>query len=752
MNRWAFRALLPILGVLSISTGSGGQEVRGISGRILDPEGRPVPGATVLVEGEGVETSSDREGRFSISGLSEGIHLLRITMLGFAPYETTVTVPGESGPVVVRLEIQPLPGESLVVTATRIERLRKDAPVVVEVLDDKIFEATHTVTLSEGMNSQPGVRLEVNCQTCNYTQIRMNGLGGSYSQILIDSRPVFSALNGLYGIEQIPRSMIERVEVVRGGGSALYGSSAIAGTVNIITREPIDDGFEISLNRGHIGGSRDRSLSLVSTVADERQGSGLCLFGLLRSRDAYDANADGFSELPRIRNNSLGLRAFYRPDASSRLSVEAHGIFEERRGGNRLDAPPHEADQAEERVHRIFGGGAEFSRAFGRSGMLSLYASGQHTGRDHYTGVGRDPEAYGSTENATLVAGAQVTGRPIRSWEVTGGVEYTFEDVDDRIPGFGISTIETTHQLGVFGQAEWRPVETLSLLAGARLDRHRNLEHVVLNPRASVLVDLSPELQWRASTSTGFRAPQAFDADLHIALAGGGISYIRRDPDLVKEHSVSYSTSLDLNHRSPDRFIGATVEAFHTRLYDAFVLEDAGEDADGNSILERRNGGNSTVRGVTLSARIAREGLSLETGLTLQQSRYDDPVTWSEDLPPTGRYLRTPSVYGFYTTSWSPLTRLTLYLSGTLTGPMNVLHLQGNIPTDEIEHSRTFHEANLKASYEVGPTRSVFLSLGVQNLLDAYQDDFDVGAHRDSNYVYGPARPRTFFFAIKVAR
>ena len=193
------------------------------------------------------------------------------------------------------------------------------------------------------------------------------------------------------------------------------------------------------------------------------------------------------------------------------------------------------------------------------------------------------------------------------------------------------------------------------------------------------------------------------------------------------------------------------MEAFYTRLYDAFVLEDAGEDEDGNSVLERRNGGNSTVAGLTLGARAGNEGLSFDAGLTLQRSRYNDPVVWSENLPPDRRYLRTPGVYGFYTASWSPLSRVTLDLSGTITGPMDVLHLEGNIPTDEIKRTEGFHEVNLKGSYEFGSIQKVTLSIGVQNLLNAYQDDFDVGAYRDSNYIYGPARPRTLYTAIKVS-
>ena len=102
--------------------------------------------------------------------------------------------------------------------------------------------------LSEGLSFQPGVRLETDCQTCNYTQLRMNGLSGGYSQILINGKSIFSPLTGLYGMEQIPSNMIERIEVVRGGGSALYGSSAIGGVVNVITKFSDQNNYSVGYN------------------------------------------------------------------------------------------------------------------------------------------------------------------------------------------------------------------------------------------------------------------------------------------------------------------------------------------------------------------------------------------------------------------------------------------------------------------------------------------------------------------------
>ena len=111
--------------------------------------------------------------------------------------------------------------DQVVVTGTKTFKRKTESPVIVNVIDSRQLESVQACNLAEGLNFQPGIRIETDCQTCNYTQLRMNGLAGGYSQILINGRPIFSPLTGLYGMEQIPVNMIDRIEIVRGGGSSL---------------------------------------------------------------------------------------------------------------------------------------------------------------------------------------------------------------------------------------------------------------------------------------------------------------------------------------------------------------------------------------------------------------------------------------------------------------------------------------------------------------------------------------------------
>ena len=180
------------------------------------------------------------------------------------------------------------------------------------------------------MNFQPGVRVETNCQNCGFQQVRINGLDGPYTQILIDSRPVFSALSGVYGLEQIPASMIERVEVMRGGGSALFGSSAIAGTINIITKEPLRNSGQLShtITCFSGGNSFDNNTSLnLSLVTDDHR-AGVYIFGQNRHRSGYDYDGDGFTELPKLKNQTVGFRSYFKTSTYSKLTFEYHHLQE----------------------------------------------------------------------------------------------------------------------------------------------------------------------------------------------------------------------------------------------------------------------------------------------------------------------------------------------------------------------------------------------------------------------------------------
>ena len=197
-----------------------------IIGHVLDK-------ITIALKGTTIGTVTDATGHYFLKNLPEGDFVLEASSVGYKTISRNVTLKkGKTLEENFELEEDAVALDGVVVSANRSVTKRRLAPTLVNVVDMKMFENTNSPTLSQGLNFQPGVRVETNCQNCGFQQVRINGLDGPYTQILIDSRPIFSALSGVYGLEQIPANMIERVEVMRGGGSALFGSSAIAGTIS----------------------------------------------------------------------------------------------------------------------------------------------------------------------------------------------------------------------------------------------------------------------------------------------------------------------------------------------------------------------------------------------------------------------------------------------------------------------------------------------------------------------------------------
>jgi outer membrane receptor for ferrienterochelin and colicins len=660
--------------------------------------------------------------------------------------------------------------EEVVVTGTRTARRRTESPVMVRVMDRRTLQSLPATALSDALSFQPGLRVEVACQTCHYTQLRMSGLPGAYAQVLVNGRPLFSPLLGLYGLEQLPTELVERVEVVRGGGSTLYGSSAVGGTVNIITRAPDRNGGSLHTQYQLVGGrSADAVASLRSSHLRQDGKAGFTVLANRRDRQWYDANADGFSELPRSRVTMLGWNGFLKPVRGGRLDASVSYLGEYRRGGEMTDEPVVAAAQAEERTHGTWTGSLDYRRALADDRLeYSLYMGWQQVRRSHYTGIlPADPAAidahlanppYGGSSSQTLQAGSQLNlrrgGDSLRRHVLTAGVEWLFESVADSIPAYDFRVRQSTADLGLFLQSDWSPTPRWTLLSGLRSDFHNLVPgRAIVSPRAALLFRPRPSRQFRFGYGSGFRAPQAFDTDLHMAFASGGVSRVRIDPALGEERSHSLNLSWNADHPSSNRILGYTIEGFLTRLENAFTLENLGRDLFGEIFL-KRNGGSATVMGVTAEGRAEWRGrFRWEGSLTWQRSRYARPVYVVDGLPASDRFLRAPDLYGYSNLSLTLRGRWTLGLGQLFTGPMQLPHFAGGgAMTDRLAMTRPFLEHSLRIDRSFDIRHGAFrldLSFGIRNLGNAYQSDFDRGPFRDSNYVYGPSQPRSLFAALR---
>lgn len=226
-------------------------------GHVIDKSsGEHVPFLVVSLKGTTVATTTGDTGHYYLEHLPEGTFILQVSGIGYKTASREVILKeGQALEANFMLEEDNVMLDGVVVSANRNETARMMAPTLVNVVNMDTYDKVNATSLSQGLVFQPGVRVENNCQNCSYQQVRINGLDGPYTQILIDSRPIFSALAGVYGIEQLPANMVDRVEVMRGGGSALFGSSAIAGTINIITKEPVRNSASLAHTIASINGT-----------------------------------------------------------------------------------------------------------------------------------------------------------------------------------------------------------------------------------------------------------------------------------------------------------------------------------------------------------------------------------------------------------------------------------------------------------------------------------------------------------------
>jgi len=750
--------------------------------------GKHIPFANVVIKGTTIGTVTNETGHYQLINLPVGDVTVVVTILGYKSIERNITTETNKT-IEAKFELveDVFNLDEIVVSADRSTQKRTDAPVIVNTISPKLFTATQSVTLGEGLNFSPGLRLENNCQNCGFTQVRMNGMEGPYSQILINSRPIFSGLAGVYGLELIPTNMIERVEVVRGGGSALFGSNAIAGTINIILKEPVSNSYEIGGTytfsgvgvKGSDGAVPDYSANFNTSLVSDDHKTGISLYGFSRERKMFDANNDDFSEIAPMNNLTLGTRFFHRFGYRSKLIFDFFTIKEQRDGGNKQDLPLHERDVAEAVKHDLKTAALTWEQFFRQYDLLSVFASGQFLNRDSYYGANQSLSDYGNSKDKTYNLGVQYKAHFGNSSVITG-IENTGGFLTDKKLGYPDyqnaliikdSIVEVPHTanitvadqssvtLGVFAQYEIK-LNKVKIAVGGRYDHYEVKDLAkeggdkktgnVFSPRINLMCELIKNLQARVSYSQGYRAPQIFDEDLHIETSGSRQVINVNDPELKQETNHSIMASLDFNGLIRTVYTGLLVEGFYTRLEHPFVNEIGIPDESGTVIYTRRNAQDgATVKGINMEFKLKPLKIfSLTSGFTLQSNIYDVSQEFDEK-----QFFRTPNHYGFFAVDWNFTKKICFSTTGNYTGSMLVPYFgtETNPEIGELRKSEDFFDLGLKLMYTIklnGANLQCFG--GIKNIFNSYQNDFDEGADRDPAYMYGPVSPRTIYLGVKI--
>ena len=761
---------------------------------IIKVEDVPITQANIILEKTNLGTSTNIDGQYQINNIPNGTYKIQVSHIGFMPIIDSVTIEnGQSQIKNFTLVEDVLNLSQVIVSGNRKRVKRYNSPIVVNTIDMRTFDANQSLDIAGGLSFSSGLRVESNCQNCGFTQLRMNGLEGPYSQILINSRPIFSALAGIYGLEMIPANMVDRIEIVKGGGSLMYGGNAIAGTINIITKKPTENSFEILNNYASINGEApDEIIQYNGSLVSKNLDAGLTLYGFKRNRDHWDANKDSFSEIVKLKNNTVGLEAFYDLDNKNKFELGTYYINEYRRGGNKFDLKPHQSDIAEKLEHDIAGVNLTFDH-FGKNNIykFKLYSALQHVKRGSYYGSGgriiEEGEtltnedilainAYGDSKDLSTVNGFQYNLFINSNLNLSLGSEHFYNNVMDGMPGYERLIDQTVSTWGNFAELEVKLLEKLTLNFGGRFEKlsidgsydleseklinDRNLK--IFIPRISAMYKIQENLKLRSSHALGYRGPQAFDEDLHIETVGGAASFHHLSSDLKMETSKSSTISINYDKFYGQNQMNFLIEGFYTQLIDPFIFSDRKELPSGIAMETKRNGNGAYLAGVNFEANAAfGSDIILQSGGTAQVAKYNHkeriwaPDNYNDsDISPTfTRYLlRTPDKYGYFSLVYNRLKPFIISYTGVLTGPMIAPHV---IDTDNerttLKTTPSFFENNIKLTYNLNLLKSYNFSLfgGAQNIFNSYQKDFDKGINRDAGYVYGPLRSRTFFMGLK---
>jgi outer membrane receptor for ferrienterochelin and colicins len=733
-----------------------------IKGHVLDGQTEEhLPGVTVYIDKTQYATITDETGHFSFDRIPAGTYILVTQYIGYSPLRQEVVI-GKNASKNVTIYIEPENQElgEIAITASIRALNRKISPVVVNELTTKTFEATNSVSLSQGLNYMPGLRVETNCQNCGTQEVRINGLEGQYSQMLIDGQAVFTSLSKMYGLEQMPTNMIEQVEVVRGGGSVLYGANAIGGVINIITKEPEKNSYQVKYNMSLIDGkSVDNILSLNSSFVDRTKSSGITLFANMRHRNPWDANGDGFSEIGKNKATSVGFRSFTKPTLQDKFTLEYHYISEYRRGGDNMKRPPHEAMIAETTDYDIHSGAIGYIHSSeDNKRKLTVNGSVQKIARDSYYGGGKDLNGYGNTSElgATGTVRYEINTDKLLFMpaKFTVGFTQEYTNLHDTIHSRNIKQIINVSSL--YAQNEWRG-DKLTFIIGIRGDKHNKLSNINIIPRSSIRYRVAENMNLRAAYSMGYRAPEIIASDLDIPVIGGNATITVLGDNLKREYSNAINGGLDFNLFNEKFYSYFLLEGFYNKINRVFIVEETGTDAMGNTIMTRTNGDGAYVYGLNLETTIQPiDWLELQGGFTWQRSRYTTPVSWSSEsyVKPVKKMLRSPDTYGSFSATATPKKNYAVSLSGVYTGSMLTPHFAGaeGVEFDETVKTRSFMDMTLKLSYffNLNATNKVEINGGIQNMFNQIQKDYDRGPNRDSEYIYGPSLPRTFFIGLKI--
>lgn len=691
----------------------------------------PVVGATVVLEGVSGGWVADTLGRFQIAEKYLGQRLpIHIRSIGYNTWSGEIGDPSREH--VILLEPSESALGTVVVSATMKEVTKDVSPIPVEIYTPKFFQKNATPTLFESLTIVNGVRPQLNCNVCNTGDIHINGMEGPYTMVTIDGMPIVSGLSTVYGLSGIPNGMVERIEVVKGPASTLYGSEAVGGMINVVTKNALNaprlfvDAFGTSTGEYNFDGAVAARRGVAHTML------GINYFNF---NNRLDINGDNFTDIAlQDRLSVFNKWNFERKD--HRIASLAARYVRENRWGGELQWEPRW--RGTDSVY----GESIYTKRYEVLGKYQLPFEGRRVMLDASWNLHDQDSYYGNTlylGRQQVAFGQFSTDLPFgKRHDALLGAALRYTEYDDNTPATatpdGIANLPSRVWLpGIFLQDEVEISTRNRLLLGLRYD-YNSAHGSILTPRLSWKWAKDAQHILRVTTGSGYRVANIFTED-HAALTGA------REVVIAENLKPERSWNANLNYvrkffPKNSGFIGLDASLFYTYFTNQIIPD---YDTDPNQIIFDNLEGHAVSSGASLNLDFNfLNGLKIIAGATAMNVYR---VENGQRLP----QLFAPPLSGTWAVTY-PISKLglTIDYTGNVNGPM---HLP-TVPDDyRPERSPWFsiHNVQITRQFKSG----LEFYAGVKNLFGFYPredvilrsfDPFDkqVGVNNPLGYTFDP--------------
>ncbi len=699
---------------------------------VINSDGQPVAGANVALTEIQKGTATNDSGQFVITDIRPGTYELSISAVGFFSHHQEISLK-ENEEVSLDITLEPKTEElgQLVVTGTMRKTFVKESPVKVQVVSNKHLQNTGANNLMESVNFLNGLYQEVSCGVCSTNSVRINGMDGPYTAILIDGMPIMGALASVYGLNGINTSTIRNIEIIKGPNSTLYGSEAMGGVINVITQDPSTTP-RLAVD-GSFSTHKEANLSLTHAAKWDNTQTLIGVDGTYF--DTFlDQNEDGFADVTKRKKLSLFNKWNFERSKARQFDLAFKLYFEGRLGGT------EDYSKNLRGSDEIYGESITTKR-FEMLGNYDLPISSEDIRAEFSYSYHQQDSYYGTyqyTADQQIYFTNLIWDKRFTPWrQLLVGATSRIDALDQTFDGIhlGQGSRDTRFIPGIFSQYEHNFSADFKMLGGMRID-HYDEHGLIYSPRINAKFDFSNHTTLRLNGGTGFRIVNLFTEE-HEALSGSRRVVI--EEELAPERSINGTINLNQIIDIGTSVLNVDLDLFYSHFSNQ-IIPDYSQP---NEIRYRNLDGYSVSRGISLNAaHNFPSPLQYSIGFT-----YQDVFKTNNGVQTRVQFA--PEWSGVFTASYTiPATKISLNYSGRIVGNMKLPVYEGYITKSPV-----FSEHNMKISRKFSDRISAYIT--VKNLGNYTQKNPIIAADKPfsdefaTDHVYGPLQTRRFLAGIQ---